>query len=115
MADDDGRWVVLCSRDRLAAQKIICATVAGVAIILVQEGDTIVACERACPHEQADLSRGHVSGGQLHCPHHRASFSLASGEISPGWPSRSLHTFPIRLDEAQVWIDSQAVRAASSD
>lgn len=115
LADDDDRWVVLCSRDWLAAQKIVCATVAGVAIIVVQDDDTIVACERTCPHEQADLSRGHISGGRLHCPHHRASFSLASGAISPGWPSRSLRTFPIRFDEVQVWIDSQAVIAASSD
>jgi 3-phenylpropionate/trans-cinnamate dioxygenase ferredoxin subunit len=108
-ADSGDRWVAVCTRERLAVQQIVCAKVASVAILVVQDGDTIIACERACPHEQADLSRGHISGGRLHCPHHRASFSLATGDISSGWPSRPLRRFPVQCDDLQVWVDTQAL------
>ena len=114
-ADDRARWVFVCDRERLAAQTIVCVTVAGIGILLIQDDDTIIACERSCPHEQADLGRGHVAGRRLHCPHHRASFSLETGDISPGWQSRSLRRFPVRYDDTQVWVDSQAVLANSSN
>lgn len=104
-ADNGDRWVAVCTRDRLAAQTIVCARVADIGILIIREGDKVFACERACPHEQADLSRGHVAQGRLHCPHHRASFGLASGDVSPGWPSRPLRRFPVRLDDVQVWVD----------
>ena len=106
---DSGRWVAVCSREGLAARRIVCATVAGLGILVVQDGDTVVACERACPHEQADLSRGHLSGGRLHCPHHRASFSLDTGDVSPGWPCRPLRRFGVRLDATDVWIDTRSI------
>ena len=107
-ADDRDRWVAVCTRDRLAAQQIVCATVAGVGVLIIRDGENVLACERACPHEQADLSRGHIADGRLHCPHHRASFSLTTGEVSAGWPSRPLRRFRVRLDDVQVCIDIQA-------
>jgi nitrite reductase/ring-hydroxylating ferredoxin subunit len=68
-----------------------------------------VACERICPHEQADLSAGHLSGGRLFCPRHAASFDLRSGQMSYGWPGRSLRLFPVRVRGDQVWIDAAAI------
>lgn len=106
-ADDRERWVAVCTQDRLAVQQIVCATIAGVGILIIRDGERIIACERTCPHEQADLARGHVADGRLHCPHHRASFSLATGQVSAGWSSRPLRRFPVRLDETQVWIDTE--------
>ena len=106
-ADSGDHWVAVCTRELLAAQKIVCTTVFGVGILVIEDGHQIVACERACPHEQADLSRGHVAQGRLHCPHHRASFSLTTGQISPGWPSRPLRRFPVLVDDIQIWIDTQ--------
>lgn len=113
-ADSGDRWIAVCTREQLAIRNIVCTKVANVAVLVVQDGDTIIACERACPHEQADLSRGHISDGRLHCPHHRASFSLVTGDISAGWPSRPLRRFPVRFDGVRVWIDSQVVLATSA-
>ncbi len=107
--DSGDRWIAVCPRARLAEQNIVCARVAGIGILIIRDGDEIVACERACPHEQADLSRGHVAEGRLHCPHHRASFSLATGDISPGWPSRPLRRFRLRIDDTHVWIDRDSL------
>jgi 3-phenylpropionate/trans-cinnamate dioxygenase ferredoxin component len=109
LADNDDRWAVVCTRQRLFQQKIVCGKVAGTGIMVVQDGNEIFACERACPHEQADLSRGHVADGRLHCPHHRASFSLVTGDVSPGWDCRQLRRYPIRYDDIHIWIDAHAI------
>jgi nitrite reductase/ring-hydroxylating ferredoxin subunit len=82
---------------------------AGVSLLLVRQGDQVFACERACPHEQADLSHGHVANGRLFCPRHQASFDLQDGKISAGWASKPLRIFPVRIKDEQIWIDSAAI------
>lgn len=111
LGDDDhpARWVVACSREDLGSQQIVRARIAGVEFLVVQDGDRIFACERACPHEQADLSLGRVADGRLYCPRHLAWFSLRDGHISPGWPSRALRRYPVRIENDQVWIDVEAL------
>jgi 3-phenylpropionate/trans-cinnamate dioxygenase ferredoxin subunit len=106
-------WVAVCPLDRLGPQSILCVRVQAVDLLLVRDGDRIFACERACPHEQADLSQGRVADGRLFCPRHFASFDLHDGNISAGWPSRPLRRYPVRMREGQIWIDAEAVRAAA--
>ena len=106
LGDDGGvRWVAACSQQQLNEQHIICVRIAGIDLLVVQDGGQITACERACPHEQADLSLGRVVEGKLYCPRHLAWFSLRDGGISPGWPSRALRRYPVRLADGTVWID----------
>ncbi|WP_295852955.1 Rieske (2Fe-2S) protein [Tardiphaga sp.] len=110
LADDDpARWMAVCPRDRMSERAILCVTVAGIDLLLIRDGDRFHACERACPHEQADLGLGRVADGRLHCPRHLAWFSLGDGAISPGWPSRPLRLYPIRADQGQIWIDTRAL------
>jgi len=104
-----GRWVAACARERLTEQGIVCAKIAGVGVLVIKDGDRIYACERACPHEQADLGLGRVEDGQLHCPRHLAWFDLTDGHISPGWSSRALRRYPVRVADGQVWVDSDAL------
>jgi 3-phenylpropionate/trans-cinnamate dioxygenase ferredoxin component len=108
-ADGSPGWVAVCSLARVIADKIVCAKVAGIGLLIIMDGDRLFACERACPHEQADLSLGHVADGQLHCPRHRAWFSLVDGNISPGWPSRALRRYPVRVAVGQVWVDAATI------
>jgi 3-phenylpropionate/trans-cinnamate dioxygenase ferredoxin component len=103
---------MVCSRDLLAERNMICVRVDGLALILVWDGTAIHAFERACPHEQADLSLGRVADGRLFCPRHQASFGLCDGVISPGWPSRDLRRYAVRVEERQVWVDVAAAKSA---
>jgi nitrite reductase/ring-hydroxylating ferredoxin subunit len=107
----DRKWMPVCGLSRLISQTIVCARVTGVDLILVWNEGRAVACERMCPHEQADLSFGHLSGGRLACPRHAASFDLRNGQISYGWPSRPLRLYPARISDDQVWIDAGAIRS----
>ena len=97
-------WTYACTRERLIDQGIICARVADTDLILIWSEGRAVACERACPHEQADLSGGHVIQGRLVCPHHAASFDLVDGHISQGWASRPLRVYPARVEQSEVWV-----------
>jgi 3-phenylpropionate/trans-cinnamate dioxygenase ferredoxin subunit len=104
MMSDSEHWTVACTLERLAEKAIVCARSGGVDLIVMMDEERIFACERACPHEQADLSQGRVANGRLFCPRHLAWFRLLSGEISPGWSSRALRRYPVRIAEGQVWV-----------
>lgn len=105
-------WISTCPVNRLIERTILCTRVAGVDLILIWNGEAPVACERACPHEQADLSLGHLSSGRLFCPRHAASFDLAQGRISDGWSSPPLRLYPVRIADGEVWVDAEAVRSS---
>ncbi len=107
------RWVEVLPLQRLADQAILCVRVEAVDMLLVRDGERVFACERACPHEQADLSLGRVAGGRLSCPRHLASFDLNDGHISPGWPSRPLRRYPTRIRDGRIWVDAAAIESAS--
>jgi 3-phenylpropionate/trans-cinnamate dioxygenase ferredoxin subunit len=101
-------WTLACALERLINQGMICTRVAGTDLILIWNDGRAVACERACPHEQADLSLGHLSQGRLVCPHHAASFGLDDGSISEGWASRRLRIYPVRVEQGYVWVQLDA-------
>jgi 3-phenylpropionate/trans-cinnamate dioxygenase ferredoxin subunit len=93
---------------------MVCARLEAVDLLLIRDGDDIVACERACPHEQADLSLGRVADGRIFCPRHFASFDLHDGTISGGWSSRALRRYPARIKDGRVWIDAEAVKSEAN-
>jgi 3-phenylpropionate/trans-cinnamate dioxygenase ferredoxin subunit len=82
MTGENARWVEVLPLERLADQAIDCVRVGAADILLVRDGGRIMACERACPHEQADLSLGRIVKGRLLCPRHFGSFDLDDGHVS---------------------------------
>jgi 3-phenylpropionate/trans-cinnamate dioxygenase ferredoxin subunit len=99
---------------RLIEKTFVCASIGGNDLMLIWTSGRAIACERTCPHEHADLSRGRLSNGRLLCPRHAASFDLDDGSITAGWPSRALRIYPVLIAEEQVWIDAMAVASAAS-
>ena len=113
MTEEQARWVEVLPLERLADQGIVAVRVESVELLLVRDGERIIACERACPHEQADLSLGRIKDGRLFCPRHFASFDLDDGEVSAGWPSRRLWRYPAKTGNGRIWIDAAAVHRAT--
>ncbi len=103
---DEPGWIPVCDLSRLKAETIV--RVAGLDMLVIWNEGDVVACERACPHEQADLGLGHVAAGRLFCPRHAASFDLCDGAITSGWPSSPLRLYPVRVTGEQVLIDAGA-------
>ncbi|WP_313899106.1 Rieske (2Fe-2S) protein [Methylobacterium sp. E-041] len=78
--------------------------VGGQHLILMRDGARLVAAERACPHEGADLSLGRCAAGRIHCPRHQASFDLTSGAVSLGWSFRALRLYHVDQALGGLWI-----------
>ena len=98
-------WVAVGAEERWRDQAIVCVKAAGVSLLVIRDGEKLFACERACPHEQADLGLGRVKDGRLHCPRHLAWFDLQDGQISPGWTSRALRRYAVRIINSEVQVD----------
>ncbi len=111
LARPQDQWLPVCSLPRLITAGIVAIRVAGVDLALISDGGAVSACERACPHEQADLACGRVVNGRLACPRHDASFSLVDGAISDGWPSRPLRLYPVRVERGEVFINAAALKS----
>ena len=110
--DDQSGWSRACTINRLTAERMICARIDDVDLLLIWHEGRAIACERACPHEQADLSHGHITNGRLVCPHHAASFDLQDGTISNGWSSHPLQIYPVRVEGDDVWVRLDASKFA---
>jgi 3-phenylpropionate/trans-cinnamate dioxygenase ferredoxin component len=102
-------WIAVCDLGRLKAETIV--RVAGLDVLVIWNEGDVVACDRACPHEQADLGLGRVAERRLFCPRHAASFDLRDGAITLGWPSPPLRLYPVRITGEQVWIEAQERRS----
>ncbi len=101
---DRGPRIRIGPADLLGAGTLVPVVVGRHRLVLVREAGRIVAAERACPHEGADLSLGQCVGGRLRCPRHLASFDLADGSVSPGWSFRALRLFPVEIASDGLWI-----------
>lgn len=99
-----GGWQAACSLARLSERGIVPVTLGPRRIVVLRSALRIVAAERACPHEGADLSEGWCEKERLHCPHHRASFDLVSGEVSAGWRTRPLRIFETMVRKGTVFV-----------
>jgi 3-phenylpropionate/trans-cinnamate dioxygenase ferredoxin subunit len=73
-------------------------------LLLIRDDDRLVACERACPHEQADLALGRCAHGRLFCPRHFASFDLTDGAVSGGWVTRRLRLYPVVVKVEEIVV-----------
>lgn len=104
---DGAGWTPVCGLDRLKAETIVRVHVAGLDMLVIWNDGDIVACDRACPHEQADLGLGQVRAGRLYCPRHAASFDLRDGAINVGWPSPPLRLYPVRVTDERISIEVQ--------
>lgn len=100
-------WTLACDLDRLKAETIVHVRVAGLDLLVIWNEGDVVACNRACPHEQADLGLGQVRAGRLYCPRHAASFDLRDGTVSAGWPSSPLRLYPARVTGDGISVEVQ--------
>ncbi|GJD50790.1 Ferredoxin CarAc [Methylobacterium crusticola] len=103
------RWTRVCRLDEVEARAVVPVRVRGRHLVLVRDGDWVVAAERACPHEGADLARGRCADGRLLCPHHRASFDLRDGRVSAGWATRPLCLYPVEIRDAEIFVDASGL------
>ncbi|MDB5591599.1 Rieske 2Fe-2S domain-containing protein [Enterovirga sp.] len=104
-------WTAVATLADLTEGALAPVEVAGHRLMLALTGARVSVCQRLCPHEYADLSRGRLDGGRVFCPRHRASFNLVDGASGGGWDLPSLRVYPTEIRGGQVWVEQAAVEA----
>jgi nitrite reductase/ring-hydroxylating ferredoxin subunit len=75
-------------------------------LLVVRDGDTVHAVDRACPHEGFRLDEGEVTRGVLTCPAHGWRFALPSGTCLVA--GEDLRTYRVLVDGDDVLVDDDA-------
>jgi 3-phenylpropionate/trans-cinnamate dioxygenase ferredoxin component len=81
----------------------------GTAVCLVRlESGEVFGIADTCPHEGASLSEGFLEGTAVECPWHSSLFDVRTGELLGPPASESIQTFPVVIDEGEVWVEVAA-------
>jgi nitrite reductase/ring-hydroxylating ferredoxin subunit len=76
---------------------------AGGPVILVADGDEVVALDNRCPHMGFPLHRGSIEDGILTCHWHHARFDLRSGSTFDLWAD-DVPIREVRIIDGEVWV-----------
>ena len=76
-----GEFVKAASTSEIAPGQGRLVNIEGKEIVLFNIEGTFFALANACTHEEGPLAEGEVSGYEVTCPWHGASFDIRTGEV----------------------------------
>jgi len=76
-----GEFVKAASTNEIAPGQGRLVNIKGKEIVLFNIEGTFFALANACTHEEGPLAEGEVSGYEVTCPWHGASFDIRTGEV----------------------------------
>ena len=74
-------------------------------VIVRSEENEFFAMDGICSHEYVHLCDGLVMEGRVECPKHSATFDYRTGEAKTAPACINLKTFPVRVQDGQVYIE----------
>lgn len=74
-------------------------------IAVYRLADGYYATDNLCTHGAAYLSEGEVEGDEIYCPFHAGAFDIRSGEPVAAPCVIPLKTYPVTVDNDQVFVD----------
>ncbi len=117
-------WIAVGEQGMLDAGTMTDVNVGDQTVLLVRLDDGYHAMQERCPHRRAHLSNGTLAGGVIVCPWHGSRFEASTGR-NLDWvdnlpaivipfvklfsPPKDLQTYPVKVEEGQVWIDASVV------
>ncbi|MGI8484431.1 MAG: Rieske 2Fe-2S domain-containing protein [Thermomicrobiales bacterium] len=81
-----------------------------VPLVLVRQGDQVLAASATCPHVGGPLDEGTMDGACVTCPWHGSIFDLRDGSILRGPATSPLQAYETRVHEGTVQV--KAIPAA---
>jgi nitrite reductase/ring-hydroxylating ferredoxin subunit len=99
-------WTPVGSRDQVEPDTPLAAAVGDLKIGIYDVGGTLHAIEDICPHANAHLSEGFVTGCEVECPLHAAVFDVTNGKNLRGEPCRDVLTFPVRVVDGRIEVQA---------
>jgi nitrite reductase/ring-hydroxylating ferredoxin subunit len=100
---DDG-WVPVIESGSLEDRRAARVDVDGEAVLVVRDGDRLLAIGDRCTHRGAPLHRGRLtfsgSIAQVTCPVHGSLFDLATGKVMRGPATQAVPAYDARVNGA---------------
>ena len=101
---DVGQWTKCAMESGLNAKKSIARIVGDQEIALIVIRGRIVAIQRKCPHEGANLDEGQVFADKvIKCPLHGFVFDLATGK-GLNCPTLHISTYETKIENGEVFV-----------
>lgn len=116
-------WIKVGAVDMLPDGAMQEVQVGNQTVLLARLGESYYATQARCPHLRAPLAKGKLNGPVVTCPAHGSTFDVTTGrnlawvEGLPGLikgvaktvsKPKDLATFPVKVEEEQVWISLEA-------
>jgi 3-phenylpropionate/trans-cinnamate dioxygenase ferredoxin component len=94
-----------CALAEIPAGEALAATVDGVGLAVVRNGDDVYAIYDECSHAAIPLSEGEVEGCEIECWLHGSRFDLRTGKPSGPPATDPVPTYPVRVEGDDVLVD----------
>jgi nitrite reductase/ring-hydroxylating ferredoxin subunit/uncharacterized membrane protein len=72
-------------------------------LVLIREGDRILALHETCAHAGGPLSNGKLVDGQIECPWHFSRYRMADGHVTRGPSVYDQPAYEVRAKEGGGW------------
>jgi nitrite reductase/ring-hydroxylating ferredoxin subunit len=72
-------------------------------LVLVRQGDAILALHDTCAHAGGPLSEGTIKGGIIQCPWHASRYELANGHLVAGPSVYDQPAYEVRAKDGGGW------------
>ena len=76
----------------------------GEPLVLLRQGDAVLAASATCTHVGAPLDEGERDGTCVTCPWHGSIFDLTDGHVVNGPATAPLHAFETRIHDGDVQV-----------
>lgn len=91
--------------EEIPDQSAKCVTVSGKRIAIYNLGGEFYATDDTCTHALASLSEGEVSGDEIVCPLHFATFNIKTGACTGPPAYADLDTYNIRIVGEDIEVE----------
>ncbi len=110
MATETGDWTPAIGVDELSDGKAKRVQAFGIDVLVLKNGDTLVAVANRCTHQGAPLDRGvtKLADATVTCPAHGSVFSLEDGRVRRGPATQPLQAFEARVIDGVVELRPRA-------
>lgn len=98
-------WSKLAVKADIEADEPLIVRAGDAVLALYTVNGQVFATSGICTHEEKCLEGGYVEDGLVECPHHSATFEIATGRAAGGVARDDLKTYPVRLDGDAVLVD----------
>ena len=97
-------WKKVCRTDQIADGSAL-QIKGDNPIAIFHVGAEFFATDDTCTHAKFSLAEGYIEGDEVVCALHEARFCLRTGRVLTPPATVALRTYPVRVEDGEVFID----------